>query len=464
LLKPLDYYQGAPLGFLLLQKLITETLGTGELALRAVPLFAGIASMFLFLRVAHRLLPGGAVPLALLFFALSGPLIYYSASVKPYSSDVAVALLLLWLATELRDSQLRSKSIVLFALVGGTAIWFSHPASLVAAGTGAALLVWALRRRDRQHCARLTIVLALWGLSFAGCYASSLRTLTHNPTLLDFWRQSFPPSPLWSWCAMRWLSDRVFSSFREVVGIMPPLGAGLSLAGVWAMGRRSREILALLIAPILVALLAAALHKYPFGGRLLLFLAPTVALLMAEGGTWFAQKAARLSPWASTVVVVLIVAQPAASALYDLVAAQPVEDIRPVVRYIRDHRRPGDVLYLYHFAQYQFWYYAEREKLAYSPVRIGKECKMDLACYRADLDSLRGNPRIWVLFSHIWIGDGIDEEQFFLAHLDRIGTRLDVFRARQARVYLYDLSETSRQNRIPLGLPSLVARHKPPQY
>src|SRR5207244_11823416 len=36
--RPLDYNQGAPVGFLLLEKLVTHAFGNGELSLRLIPL------------------------------------------------------------------------------------------------------------------------------------------------------------------------------------------------------------------------------------------------------------------------------------------------------------------------------------------------------------------------------------------------------------------------------------------
>ena len=57
--------------------------------------------------------------------------------------------------------------------------------------------------------------------------------------------------------------------------------------------------------------------------------------------------------------------------------------------------------------------------------------------YIRDLDKLRGNKRVWVLFSHSWT-----EEQFFLSYLDSIGGRVDSFKKRGAAVYLYDLGES----------------------
>ena len=73
LLRPLDYGQAAPAGFLLLEKLAVTALGEGERALRLVPLLAGLASLWLFHALVRRWLsPAGAL-LGLALFALSQP-------------------------------------------------------------------------------------------------------------------------------------------------------------------------------------------------------------------------------------------------------------------------------------------------------------------------------------------------------------------------------------------------------
>ncbi|HAE59165.1 MAG TPA: hypothetical protein DCG54_06560, partial [Anaerolineae bacterium] len=58
LLKPLDYDQGAPLGFLLLEKLTISLLGNGELTLRLPSVIAGcLALVFFYLLLRHFLSP-----------------------------------------------------------------------------------------------------------------------------------------------------------------------------------------------------------------------------------------------------------------------------------------------------------------------------------------------------------------------------------------------------------------------
>jgi len=93
LLQPLDYRQGAPIGFLFLEKLAVQLFGNSEYVLRLFPFLCGIISLFLFYKVATHYINIKAVLIALGLFAISGWLVYYSSEVKQYSSDVAIVLL-----------------------------------------------------------------------------------------------------------------------------------------------------------------------------------------------------------------------------------------------------------------------------------------------------------------------------------------------------------------------------------
>ena len=97
LMQPLDYRQGAPVLFLFIQKAAVLAFGNKDFVLELFPLFAGLLTMYLMVRVAHRRIgPAGLV--AVFASAISLWLIYFSANPKQYSSDAMVAVLLLFLA------------------------------------------------------------------------------------------------------------------------------------------------------------------------------------------------------------------------------------------------------------------------------------------------------------------------------------------------------------------------------
>ena len=74
----LDYEQKAPIGFLWLVKLCVLTFGNSEMALRLIPLLAGVAALFLFVPVCRALLKPIGVVVAVGILAFAPPLVYHA--------------------------------------------------------------------------------------------------------------------------------------------------------------------------------------------------------------------------------------------------------------------------------------------------------------------------------------------------------------------------------------------------
>src|SRR5262249_32284675 len=99
------------------------------------------------------------------------------------------------------------------------------------------------------------------------------------------------------------------------LGVLPSafLALGLFLCGSVAMGRRWPGGLYLLLAPILFALLASAMRQYPFHGRLLIFLVPTVHLLVGEGAAVLTRRG---GAWLTLALGAFLLFRPAADVLW----------------------------------------------------------------------------------------------------------------------------------------------------
>jgi hypothetical protein len=77
------------------------------------------------------------------------------------------------------------------------------------------------------------------------------------------------------------------------------------------MARRERPVLLMLVSPILLAM-AAAGRKYPFHGRVILCLVPSIYRLLSEGVDWFRVALGRK---AFAAVALLLLAHPCLSTL-----------------------------------------------------------------------------------------------------------------------------------------------------
>ncbi|HEX8090278.1 MAG TPA: hypothetical protein VF762_15575, partial [Blastocatellia bacterium] len=279
-------------------------------------------------------------------------------------------------------------------------------------------------------------------------------------------------------------------------------------------------------------LLASGVHKYPFGRRLLLFLIPLLLIVIAAGIEYLIDKrrpysmllglaiinlavfellsgdtlslsrrrllffiafslvvtvaavaAHALNKWqrfaapAGAFVLALLLFQPVAGATNHMLRPRARQDVRPIMAYVRDNRWPGDVIYVYHHQRESFQYYAPKYGLKADDYVLGIDARDDTkrranwSEYQRDIDQLRGNARVWVLFSHVRKIQNIREDEFMLRYLNGLGARLDEFIPREdssaldteetdqadndesptapASAYLYDLSKA------PLLVPGL---------
>ena len=149
LLFPLDYYQISPPGFLLGEWLVGQLGGTGEKALRLLPLIAGIAALILFARLARRILEPGTALLATALAALSPLLIYYSAEVKSYGFDWLAAVLVMHATLTVLEGVSR-QAWVRWGLAATFGALVSTPAPFIVAGCALALLAAPAVRRGQR--------------------------------------------------------------------------------------------------------------------------------------------------------------------------------------------------------------------------------------------------------------------------------------------------------------------------
>jgi uncharacterized membrane protein len=448
LTQPLMHWQAAPVGFVLLQKLAVTLLGNSEYALRIVPLLAGIASIPIFYGIVRRCLQPTAQVLATGLFITIDPLIYYSSEAKQYGMDVMIALAIVWAAIYFRERQTSWGRLIVLSAVGMLGIFCSHPAIFVLASTGLVLLVDLLRAKQFTLALRLGAVGILWLGLFAINYVLFLRPLMHHSGLAAYWAADYMPYDALG--ATRWLGMELYGLYFGYATMWLPLVDTAILAtliGIVWFWRQNRTVLALLMLPLLATLAAAMIHVYPFGSRLVLFLVPLLIVLMGAGCALLWESILPRRRWIAVLILASIFVPTTARDVYYLIIPQKREEIRPVLAYIRDHKQPGDKLYIFYISDVPFRYYQNRfglEKdrlgLADMPLILGQPGDRDPSLYRTDLARLRGQGRVWVLITHPRALGGVDEEQLFPAILDSWGKQRDQVKAFNATAMLYEMS------------------------
>ncbi len=445
LLEPLDFNQGAPPGFLMVQKTLAVQFGPSVRVLRMVPFLCGVLALPLFYLLARRFLSRRAALIALGLFALARPLSFYAGELKQYSSDVFITLLLLTLAFTVHDRARRGERIpwLLWGIAGALTLWFAHIAVFVLAGTGTVYALSSWRRRSWTDLMGFGRALALWLLSFGTCYFLLLRHLDHNDYLLTFWKTEFMPLPPRSVNDLEWLPRAFFGFLDSPVGLA---AHSISLAGVGALAfvigcialftTRPVET-GMVLAPLPFTLIASGLHKYPFGDRMILFLVPAMLLVIAAGMDCILRRTERSAPLVGVAVLGLIFFAPALGSAGKLVEPGKTEEIEPLLAYLKEHRQEGDPVYVYTSAWPAYLYHAPAYGLpTVYPVGRGSSTGV-WGDYVRDLDQLRGKSRVWLLFVH-----HARVERLFRCELARHGRKLDALETPGATLYLYDMTAT----------------------
>jgi hypothetical protein len=302
LLQPLRCAQVAPVVFLWGELTAYKLLGGTELALRLLPFLAGLASLGLFWRLARMALPPLPRYLAVGIFAMSYYPIRHSCEVKPYATDLFVSLSLLLVALTWLRRPDRLRWLVFLTLLAPLALAASYPAAFVAGAVSMVVFPTAWRQ-GRKTLTLWVVYNFLVAMGFVGPYmlAGVGQFEATGGTQNEYWAEWFPPAalgPLIVWLARAHCGNMLAypvggPNFASTLTFL------LCLGGAWRLGRSGRwDLLGLLGIPFVLSLVAAALHRYPYGGsaRIAQHLAPAICLLAAAG---IVDLIARLTPTAA---------------------------------------------------------------------------------------------------------------------------------------------------------------------
>ena len=448
LTQPLDYHQGAPIGFLFIEKLFILVLGNNEYAMRLFPLLSGILAIYL-LHLLAKIHMGWSGLFALLTFSVGWQLIYYSSELKQYSSDVMIALLLVYLASRCIREDVLARDYLLLCIGGLIAMWVSHPSAFILAGVGLVLFLEKLRRKDDVPLAWIFAIGVAWIGSFAVEYYVFLRYLAADEFMQIYWDKAFVPLPPWSdisWFLKTYYSLLLMSLNTHITAVL--IVATLVLIGILSLFIRNRNIALLIALPAFFALIASALQEYPLKDRFMLFLVPFLLLLISEGlGRIFISTA----KWNRGLAVVLsvlpaiVLIWPPGTTLDQFFLTTRVPEVRAVIQYVAENRMPDDIVYVYHGTDPAFHYYAPFYGLNTEDIIVGFDTprkRVALHRFFDDVEELKGKERVWFIFSDIvdcGNCDG-DMQAFYVDYLNEFGVMLDQFNASGANAYLYDLS------------------------
>jgi hypothetical protein len=360
---------------------------------------------------------------------------------------VGVAIFLLLLAFPIFNRRAEKKDYLYLGLVGILSLWFSHPALFVLAGIGVGLLIHVIEHRERSQMRFVWLVGVLWLANLGTLYFVSLQGLSHNRFLLEYWQENFMPMPPWSdwgWFTL------VFSGLvRDQIGILAPLWLVLvlTIVGILSIFRKNKIYASVLLTVFALSLIAASLRLYPLGGRLSLYLAPLMIILISQSMEplrYDLRVPSRLSWVLAMFVGLFLLYSPAVESIFDFVTPKYFEHIRPSMAALSENWEEGDALFVSHGAVPAFRFYADRYGLGDADYQTSEASDYsqpeNILSY---LQALDGNGRVWVLVTHVYETKGFNEKDFLMSSLDALGENKREFKSPGTSVYLflYDLSQ-----------------------
>lgn len=343
----LEFGQMAPVGFSSIEWVALEFFGSGERALRLVPMLSGITMLILLTMLARHTLSRAAAAVVVIGAALSPPLLLSANEVKPYSSDTAVGLAIILLAFWIIEHPSPLRQWVYWGVVTAVGAILSFPSVLVTCATGLALLPIALQHR------RLPVLLGLGGV--AAMIAVVTAAVGRSPDLTafmsTFWASQFlaVSHPLES-LAMLGIAPGSVVAVNIERPTLPAIAFALAAwAGAAVLARKNPRSALVLFGSVALAVGLAVTRTYPISSRTWLFAAPLFLIGFGGSVDWLARQIPKPG-WRAPAILT------AAAVVLGLGSASRIRDHGGIVRqnpkaplaYLKAHRQdPAEPIYVF---------------------------------------------------------------------------------------------------------------------
>lgn len=428
--------QSAPLLFVLINKGILSYSGTPTTLIYILPFICSLTSVIILFLVSRKVGDLFYVFSVMLIFSFCFTATYYAGEFKPYSTDICISLVLLYVTINTMKGSVSGfwslKNITLFFIC----VLASSTAAIYVAGILGAELIIAWRRGALRK-----LFVSWWKmllLLFLICTYYCLYLKSGNSEAMrGYWKPYFIPL---SWEALLGygktaaaIFEALFYTSREM---SPLLILGL-IGGSVLIWHKRREYFLLLSFPVLVTV-CTNLFFYPpghggapHGGRLLLFLLPNGVLVIAWFYAWILRKIAslidpvcgmskqvsRMPQCAGKIIFISMLLAIIGASLwtngrYLWSNEYYFQQTRELIRIMQANHTVETLTLIYGPAYHAYAYY--------KPGNLNHEIQvlpLDFVQLKTRLQELPKNRRIFILFSHYFrIGErGLKEIEVFFA-------------------------------------------------
>lgn len=271
---PMDYWQFSPPLFSCAAKFFSLFVSKYEYAYRIPALLSSILSIPVFFLFCKKFLEKKiSLFFALMIFVFNYKLIYYSAELKQYSTDIVIFLLILLSFFYIDFTKIKNYVLVLTGLIFGLSFWFSYSAVFGVFCLGVVYLVKDIKNW-KKYC-----------FLFVPCAVSALflylfiHNISSSDYLHSFWAKGFIAKNFSNLFDVIQANARFyFLNFSNKFFIYLLFFSGL-ICVFWKL----KEVkYFLLVVPVIFACVLSYLHVYPFYDRVTIYLSSVIFVIMAK--------------------------------------------------------------------------------------------------------------------------------------------------------------------------------------
>lgn len=390
-----------PFGFLLAEKIAMFVAGNNsELVVRFPSFLAGILSIFLFYFLSKKILSYWSSLFATFLFAINPMLIYYSSEVKPYSFDVLFSILICWIFFKINEASTSFKQKLMCFLLVFISVWFSYGVVFILFGSGSILTLYYLFKGMRKEALSIGGLLVVGGISFIFNYFFIIRHFTFNLGLQNYWEFVYPPAMFFGGYFI-WARG-IFYYFCSML-LNYSFGWALIFCFFGGVGlyRKNKKFLAMFLGLFFSVFAASLFHRYPFFGRLVLFLVPVFLIVIAAGLEAMSFSNKKINIVMSVSLGLFIAYFPMKVALKQLSEPFVQQEIKSVLKFVSEKRQQGQMIYVFRNARKSFQYYAPRFDFSDEDYIYGQVGGVDEEFYEMDLKKARSYEYVWIIYTHI---------------------------------------------------------------
>ncbi len=420
LLKPLDNIQVAPIGFLYLEKTLVLLFGGYDWVLRIVPFVSYLFCIPLLYILAKKLDFDNTTSLfATALFSINITLLSYSSEVKQYSSDILISLLLVLTSLDFIQSEIQSKKrIILYSLIGSILVWFSNVSVIILFTMGLYCLYRIYNTFDKKFVP-IIIPILCWGVSFLAYYFLFAHKNPVVALMKEYWAGVggvFMPLNIFSkeFYIFLFNQTNLFFEFSLGFGSTWLFPCALFGLGLFAL-RKRKDILYILLFPMITHLLLSSLKLYPFDTRLVLYLIPYFVMVISMGAVFAYNKVLDVAKVKMPKYLLLLVFAYPYFIDYKMLPMKK-EEIKLGLEYLEENILPNDKLYIYYGATPAFTFYKDKYGNVSKTDReiMFSAGRKDYSGFEKDASKVKENT--WLLFSHIYpfFGENKGEEERYI--------------------------------------------------